>query len=184
MPSAALWGTSTPAGAGARRRFTSNHSSGTTTATPNSSATARSRLPHPASVSLPCPFAPHAGHVASTHVQLRASHCRRDSCRVDSEPLVPPSRHQPSTSLLLGWTRSLFGGIVYPGGRCITPSTPTSLYWCHSNIMLCITRGSAVLNFSSLRQAPAPGSPWPVLPFDARARLHGGVYLGALGGGR
>jgi hypothetical protein len=96
-------------------------------------------------INLPCPFAPHAGYVFSTHMQVRASHWGRDRCRVDSEPLVSPCRHQPSTPLLLGWTRLLFGGIVYPGGPSITPSTPTSLYWCHSNVMLCITSGSAGL---------------------------------------
>ena len=97
-------------------------------------------------ITLPDPFAPHAGYVASTHMQLRASHCWRDSFRVDAEPMVSPFRPQPSTPVpLLGWTRSLFRGIVHPGGRSITPSPPTSLYWCHNTIMLCITSGSAGL---------------------------------------
>jgi len=126
-------------------RVPRHHRLGTKSAMPSWIATARSRLPHPASVSLPSPFAPQAGHVASTHLQLRASHCRRDVCRVYCQPMVSSSRYQPSTPLLLESTRSLSGGIVHPGGRSITPSTANSLHWCHSNTMLCITSGCAVL---------------------------------------
>ena len=58
----------------------------------------------------------------------RASSESWRGCRVvcTLNPAPPPSRqHKPSHSILRSCACSLFGGIVPPGGRSITPPTPT-----------------------------------------------------------
>ena len=98
---------------------------GTTGAISRWIATARSRLPHPASVSLPCPFAPHAGHVARNHLQLRASHYRSGSCRVDSEPWSLPLGTNPRLPSCSNRPVLFPGESCIPVGEVSPPPLPT-----------------------------------------------------------
>jgi len=152
MPSAVLRGTFTNARAGASGGF--GGWGGTATAMLTWSASARKRSPQPVAVILPCPFAPHDGHVART-LPLLAHQVNHGVAGVLCASLtMAPSFQVASLTATLHpfcirgnraslWAKYHFLHSHLPSqtSKCIAgsvsqSSSHMSAHWCHSNMML------------------------------------------------